>query len=211
MGISGLPLGTWGELRKLKRSLRDGNWEGLHVLGVAGSLVLLISGNVDDGAGGNGEIGIVLGVAGTDLRALGVESNGAGTAGVSGDGLAGIVNYGLVVLVGAVGEVHANDVETGIAETVDGLDRVGLGANGADDGGTAVVVLGAVGRVEGGQPGEATAADVEMILSSGSHERDGALTLLTLRHDEGGRRRRKEERGEMRDESGQERRSSNNN
>lgn len=162
----------------------------LHVVGVAGSLVLVIGGNVDDGTGGNGQVSIVNGVTGSDLGALGVESNGAGTAGVSGDGLAGIVNDGLVVLVGAVGEVHANDVEAGIAEAVDGLDRVGLGANGADDGGATVVVLGAVGGVEGRQPGEAAAADVEMILSSSSHETNRALTLLTLRgHDEGERRR----------------------
>lgn len=91
---------------------------------------------------------------------------------MSGDGLAGIVNDGLVVLVGAVGEVHADDVEAGIAETVDGLDRVGLGANGANDGRAAIVVLRAVGGVEGGEPGEAATADVEMILSSSSHEGD---------------------------------------
>lgn len=51
-----------------------------------------------------------------------------------------------------MGEVHADNVETGIAQLVDGLDRVGLGANGADDGRAAVVVLRAVGGVERGKP-----------------------------------------------------------
>lgn len=166
----------------------------LHVLGVASSLVLVISGNVDEVASGNGQVSIANSVAGSNLRALGVESNGDRTAGVSGDGLTGIVNDGLVVLVGAMGEVHANDVETGIAETVDGLDRVGLGANGADDGGATVVLLGAVGSVERREPGEATAADVEMILSSSSHETNGALTLLTEGHDEEGKGRKRRRR-----------------
>lgn len=50
------------------------------------------------------------------------------------------------------GEVHANNVETGLAEGVDGLNRVGLGADGADDGRAAVVLLGLVGGVEVGEP-----------------------------------------------------------
>lgn len=45
----------------------------------------------------------------------------------------------LVVLVAAVGEVHANNVETIVAELVQGLDGVGLGSDCTDDGGTAKV------------------------------------------------------------------------
>ena len=44
-----------------------------------------------------------------------------------------------MVLVAAMGEVHANDIETSGAELVDGLDGVGLGSNGADDGGSTEV------------------------------------------------------------------------
>lgn len=51
-----------------------------------------------------------------------------------------------MVLVAAVGEVHAHHVEASLAELVDGLNRVRLGANGADDGGAAEVA----GRLERG-------------------------------------------------------------
>jgi hypothetical protein len=51
-----------------------------------------------------------------------------------------------------VRKVHADNVETGISELVDGLDGVGLGANSADDGGAAVVALGSESGVEGGKP-----------------------------------------------------------
>lgn len=79
-----------------------------------------------------------------------------------------------MVLVGAVGEVHAHDVKTGQAQLVDGLDRVGLGANGADDGGAAQVALGLVGSVERGQPGD-LAAQLEVLLGRGGHDAVGAL------------------------------------
>jgi hypothetical protein len=39
-----------------------------------------------------------------------------------------------------MGEVHANNVEASSAELVDGLDRVCLGPDGADNGGSAVVL-----------------------------------------------------------------------
>lgn len=49
-------------------------------------------------------------------------------------------------------KVHANNIKTGISELVDGLDRVGLGANGADDGRAAVVALRSESGVEGSKP-----------------------------------------------------------
>ena len=67
----------------------------LHVLGRARSLVLLIGGDVEDGTSGDGKILIVGGVAGTNLRALGVESNGNRTARLDLLGLASVVNDGL--------------------------------------------------------------------------------------------------------------------
>ena len=51
-----------------------------------------------------------------------------------------------------MGEVHANDVKTGGAQLVDGLDGVGLGANSADDGGPTQVPLGGVGGVKVSEP-----------------------------------------------------------
>src|SRR4051794_39929504 len=102
--------------------------------------------------GGNGQVGVALGVAGADLGALGVAGSGNLAAGLGLLGGARVVNDGLVVLVAAVREVHAHDVEAGGAELVDGLGRVGLGADGADDGRAAVVLLGLEGRVELGQP-----------------------------------------------------------
>jgi hypothetical protein len=69
---------------------------------------------------------------------------------------------------GTYGEVHADNVETGLAQGVDGLDGVGLGADGADDGRAAVVLLGLVGGVQVGEPGD-LAADGEVLLSGGSH------------------------------------------
>lgn len=51
-----------------------------------------------------------------------------------------------------MGKVHADNVETRIPELVDGLNRVGLGADCADDGGAAVVALGSESSVERGKP-----------------------------------------------------------
>lgn len=96
---------------------------------------------------------------------------------MSSNSLAGVVNDGLVVLIRAVREVHADDIEAGITEGVDSLNRVGLGANGADDGSTAVVVSGVVGRVEGREPGELASANVEMVLGSSSHDAHRARAL----------------------------------
>jgi hypothetical protein len=71
----------------------------VHVLGVGGGGVLVVGGDVDLGAGGDGDVLIVGGVASADLRALGVEGDGNGAAGLGGLSLAGVVNDGLVVLV----------------------------------------------------------------------------------------------------------------
>lgn len=164
----------------------------VHVLSIASSGVLVVGGEVHDLAGGDGDISVVLGVAGADLGALGVEGDGDLTAGLGLLGGAGIVNDGLVVLVAAVllvdtmladgrqtgrgsgvahGEVHAHDVQTGLAQSVDGLNRVGLGTDGADDGRAAVVLLGLVGSVEAGEPGDLSAY-IKVVLSSSSHCED---------------------------------------
>jgi hypothetical protein len=100
----------------------------VHVLGVGGSGVLLVGGDVELGAGSDGDVLIVGGVASADLRALGVEGDGNGTASLGALSLAGVVDDGLVVLVAAVREVHADNVHAGGAEHVHLLGRVGLGA-----------------------------------------------------------------------------------
>lgn len=73
-----------------------------------------------------------------------------------------------VVLVATVGEVHANDVETSIAELVDGLDRVGLGTNGADDGSATELASGLELSVELSEPLN-LAAEAEMVKRSSGH------------------------------------------
>ena len=100
----------------------------VHVLGVAGGGVLVIGGDVQLGVGGDGDVLVVDGVASADLRALGVEGDGNGAAGLGGLCLAGVVDDGLVVLVATVGEVHADNVHAGSAEHVHLLGAVGLGA-----------------------------------------------------------------------------------
>lgn len=100
-------------------------------------------------------------------------------------GGAHIVNDRLVVLVAAVGEVHAGHVQAGITQLVDGLDRVGLGADGADDGGAAEVAGRRELRLERGQPIDA-AADIQVVLGRGSHCAEGSgvrvLLVKSLRH-----------------------------
>lgn len=70
----------------------------LHVLVVTGSGVGLISGDVEDVAHGDGDILVADSVTGTDLRTLGVESNGQRTTSLDASGLTGMVDDGLVVL-----------------------------------------------------------------------------------------------------------------
>jgi hypothetical protein len=120
-----------------------------HVLCVASSGVLLIGGDVENGTRFQRQILVTLGVTSSDLGALGVQSNGNLASGLNLLCLASIVDDGLMILVRAVGEVHAHNVETRFSQPVDGLDRVGLGSNGADDGGTTIVALGLVGSVQG--------------------------------------------------------------
>lgn len=74
-----------------------------------------------------------------------------------------MINDGLVVLVGAVGEVHANNIETGLAQRVDLLGRVRLGADCADDGGSSVLLRGVVLGVELAEPFDPGSASVEVV------------------------------------------------
>lgn len=143
-------------------------WGGnTHVLVVALGGVCIISGDVQDVTSADGDIRIVHRVTGSDLGALGVEGNGKRPAGLFGLGLAGIVNDRLVVLVGAVRKVHADDIQTSSTERVDLLGRVGLGANGADDGCATVLLGGVVLGVELGQPFNPGPAGVEVVESVG--------------------------------------------
>ena len=57
-----------------------------------------------------------------------------------------MIDYGLVIFVGAMGEVHANYIKTSGSKLVNCLDRVRLGTDRADDGGTTVIF----GRLEFG-------------------------------------------------------------
>jgi hypothetical protein len=124
---------------------------------------LIIRGDVDCVPGLDGNIGIAHCVTSADLRALGVEGNGKRPACLVLLGLAGVINNRLVVVVRAVGEVHANDIEPSFAESVDLLGGVGLGANGADDGGAAVLLSRLVLGVQLGEPLDARAAGIEVV------------------------------------------------
>ena len=135
----------------------------LHVLVVALGGVGIVGGDVEDIAGADGNVLVAGGVTSADLGALGVEGNGERAAGLGGLGLARVVNDRLVVLVCAVGEVHAHDVEASLAEGVDLLGGVGLGANGADDGGAAVLARGSILSVELRQPFDPRAAGIEVV------------------------------------------------
>jgi len=80
--------------------------------------------------------------AGPDLRALGVERDGEQAAVERRllDRLARVGDHLSVVLVRAVREVHAHDVHARLAQFGEHLDRLGLGADGADDARCAPVV-----------------------------------------------------------------------
>lgn len=84
-----------------------------------------------------------------------------------------------MILVAAVGKVHANDVQPGITELVDGLNGVGLGANRANDGRPAEVALGLVGGVELGKPVD-PATEVKMVQSGSGHYRGGRVWMSLL-------------------------------
>jgi len=71
-----------------------------------------------------------------------------------------------------MGEVHANHVETSLSEVVDDLDAVGLGADGADDGSSAIALVGTLSSVEVREPGDA-ASHGEVLEGCGRHGWDG--------------------------------------
>jgi len=68
-----------------------------------------------------------------------------------------------------MGEVHADNVETGSAELVDGLDRVRLWPDCADDRGPTVVLCWLELCVQGREPLDLCRAGREMI-HCGSHD-----------------------------------------
>jgi hypothetical protein len=70
-----------------------------HVLIVAACRILVISGNVELCSRRDGDVLVVGSVAGSDLRALGVQGNGDLTALLDLLSLAGMVDHGLVVFV----------------------------------------------------------------------------------------------------------------
>ena len=90
-----------------------------------------------------------------------------------------MVNDGLMVFVGAVGEVHADDVEASLAEPVDCLDRVCLGTNCADDGCTAIVLCRLVVGVQLGEPRDLGRARCEVIHSCCGRHVEGRLSKGT--------------------------------
>ena len=75
-----------------------------------------------------------------------------------------------MVFVAAMGEVHPHHVEASITKLVDGLNRVGLGADGADDGSPTQVASGLEFSVERRQPVN-PAAQRQVLESRGSHFR----------------------------------------
>lgn len=73
-----------------------------------------------------------------------------------------------------MGKVHADNIETGTTEVVDGLDRVCLRTDSADNGGPAHVVLGCIGSIKSGEPLDLV-AKVKMVEGVG---RDGLSSLV---------------------------------
>ena len=65
-----------------------------------------------------------------------------------------MVDNGLMVFVGTVGKVHADDIEASLAELVDSLNGVCLRTNCADDRGSAVVLGGVEIGVQLGEPSD---------------------------------------------------------
>lgn len=84
-----------------------------HDLVVALVLVLGVGGEQHHVAGLDVPVLVFLGDSGSDLGALGVQSNGQGSALELLLGLSGVLDHGGVVLVRAVREVHSDNVETG--------------------------------------------------------------------------------------------------
>ncbi len=84
-----------------------------HILVVAGRHILLISRYVDDGALFNRDILIIRRIARPDFGTLGIQRNSHRSTKLLLFSFPGIVYDGLMVLVGAMGEVHAHDVCAG--------------------------------------------------------------------------------------------------
>ena len=92
--------------------LRSSESSHIHVLAVGSRSILVIGGDVHLGSRRDGNILIAVCITSSDLGAFGVKSNGDLTSLLDLLSLSGIVNDGLVVFVGTVGEVHADDIET---------------------------------------------------------------------------------------------------
>lgn len=86
----------------------------LHVLGIARCSVLLVSSYVDFRSGSDRDILIIGSISCSDLRALGIKSNGNLTPLLDLLSLTGIVNYGLVIIVRPMAEVHYGRISTAI-------------------------------------------------------------------------------------------------
>lgn len=72
-----------------------------------------------------------------------------------------------MIFVRAVGEVHADDIETSLAESIDLLGGIGLGPDCADNGGAAVLLGRMILSVELREPLNARAAGVQVVESVG--------------------------------------------
>lgn len=101
--------------------------------GVTLLLICLIGGEDNVSASLDWKVGVANSATSADLWALGVKSDSDLASWLLQLSLAGVVDDRLVICVVTVGAVHANNVETSLAEGVDGSGRVGLWANGAND------------------------------------------------------------------------------
>lgn len=108
--------------------------------GVTLLLICLIGGEDNFSASLDWKVGVANSATSADLWALGVKSNGDLAADHLALSFAGVVDDGLVVWVVSMRAVHANNVKASSAELVDSLWRVGLWANGANDGSYAKLV-----------------------------------------------------------------------
>ncbi len=114
--------------------------ENIQELGVASLGVLLIGGEGDLVSGLDWQVLITDGVTGANLRSLGIQGNCELATLHDLLGLASVVDDGLMVCMVTVGAVHANNVHSTLAESVEGLDIVGLWSDCSDDGSTAEIL-----------------------------------------------------------------------
>ena len=134
-----------------------------HVFGIRSRGILVIGGYIHFGACRDREILIARCVASSDLWPLGVKSNSNLTPLLNLLCFAGMIDDGLVVFIGSVGKVHADDIEAGFAELVDGLDRICLGTDCADDRGSAVIFCGLEFGIQLGEPTDLRCARCEVL------------------------------------------------